>query len=53
MRYVYDDEKINDVTENDIFQYSSIKIKNWAQQQMNCNQIEFLNPDIDIDNEDF
>ena len=53
MRYVYDDEKINDVTENDIFQYSSVKIKNWAQQQMNCNQIEFLNPDIDIDNEDF
>ena len=53
MRYVYDDEKINDVTENDIFQYSSVKIKNWAQQQMNCNQIEFLNPDIDIDHEDF
>jgi len=53
MRYIYDDEEIKEVTEQDIFKYSSAQIKTWVQQQMNCNQIEFLNPDIDIDNEDF
>jgi hypothetical protein len=36
-----------------VFKYSSIKIKNWVENKMNCNQLEFLNPEENIDEEDF
>ena len=53
MRGVYDDESITEVTENDKFKYNSLFIKNWAGNQINCNQIENTNPEDGFNNEDF
>ena len=52
MRDVYDDETITEVTEQDRFKYSSIQIKNYVENKMNCDQIEFLNIE-ESENEDF
>jgi len=52
MRDVYDDETITEVTEQDRFKYSSIQIKNYVANKMNCDQIEFLNIE-ESENEDF
>lgn len=53
MRGVYDDESITEVTEKDKFKYNSLFIKNWADNQINCNQIENTNPEEGFNNEDF
>ena len=53
MRGVYDDESITEVTEKDKFKYNSLFIKNWAGNQINCNQIENTNPEDGFNNEDF
>ena len=42
MKNIYEDEKIT-TSLGYIFKYSSIKIKNWVENKMNCNQLEFLN----------
>tara|TARA_B100000902_G_scaffold12252_1_gene14871 strand:- start:3892 stop:6219 length:2328 start_codon:yes stop_codon:yes gene_type:complete len=52
MRYIYDDDEIKDITEQDKFQYNSNYIHRWSQSQMNCNQPD-LNPDVDFDKEEF
>ena len=52
MRGVYDDETITEVTEQDRFKYSSIQIKNYVENKMNCDQVEFLNIE-ESENEDF
>ena len=52
MRGVYDDNKIDNITENDMFNYSSGMIKNWANNQMNCKKKE-LNPELNYTTEDF
>ena len=52
MRGVYDDNKIDNITENDMFNYSSGMIKNWANNQMNFKMKE-LNPELNYTTEDF
>ena len=52
MRGIYDDETITKVTEQDRFKYSSIQIKNYVQNKMNCDQIEILNIE-ELENENF
>lgn len=45
----YDKEEMKiTVREDDVFQYSSIEIKNWVESKMNCNQTE-INPEEDDD----
>ena len=53
MKNIYEDEKITEVTQKDVFKYSNRKIKNWVENKMNCNQLEFLNPEENIEEEDF
>ncbi|MAX68539.1 MAG: penicillin-binding protein [Flavobacteriales bacterium] len=51
MRKIYDDVTITNVTEQDIFEYD-IDIKNYIEEKMNCDEIEAIIFDEDI-NEDF
>ena len=51
MRNIYDDETITNVTEQDIFGYD-IDIKNYIEEKMNCNEIQSIIFDEDV-NEDF
>ncbi len=51
MRKIYDDETITNVTEQDIFEYD-IDIKNYIEEKMNCDEIEDIIFDEDV-NEDF
>ena len=53
MKNIYEDENITDVTQEDVFEFSDIKVKNWVENKMNCNQLELLNPEQNIDDEEF
>ena len=53
MKNIYDDENITDVTEEDLFEFSDIKVKNWVENKMNYNQLDLLNPEQNIDDEEF
>lgn len=53
MKNVYEDENITDVTQEDLFEFSDVKLKNWVENKMNCNQLDLLNPEQNIDDEEF
>ena len=53
MKNIYEDENITDITQDDVFEYSDINIKNKVENKMNCNQIDFLNPEQNIEDEEF
>ena len=53
MKNVYEDENITDVTQEDLFEFSDAKLKNWVENKMNCNQLDLLNPEQNIDDEEF
>ena len=52
MRDIYNDEKITEITEQDRFKYSSIQIKNYVENKMNCDQSELINRE-ESEKEDF
>ena len=53
MRNIYEDENITDISENDVFKHSSFKIKNQVQSKINCKQLDLINPEQNIDYEEF
>ena len=53
MKNIYEDETITDITQKDVFKYSNTRIKNIVQNKMNCNQMDFLNPEQNIEDEEF
>ena len=53
MKNIYEDENITDITQEDVFEYSDINIKNKVENKMNCNQMDFLNPEQNIEDEEF
>ena len=53
MKNIYEDENITDISENDVFKHSSFKIKNQVQSKINCNQLDLINPEQNIDYEEF
>ena len=53
MKNIYEDENITDITQEDVFEYSDINIKNKVENKMNCNQMDFLNPEQTIEDEEF
>ena len=53
MKNVYKDDNITDVTQEDLFEFTDTKLKNWVENKMNCNQLDLLNPEQNIDDEEF
>ena len=54
MKNIYDDENITDVTEEDLFEFSDIKVKMGRKQnELMRNQLDLLNPEQNIDDEEF
>lgn len=53
MKNIYEDENITDVLESDVFKYSNLKIKNYVNTQLNCKQLDLINPEQNIDYEEF
>ena len=53
MKNIYEDENITDVLESDVFKYSNFKIKNYVNTQLNCKQLDLINPEQNIDYEEF
>ena len=42
MKNVYEDDNISDVTQEDLFEFANVKVKNWVQNKMNCNQLDLI-----------
>ncbi|MAO71578.1 MAG: penicillin-binding protein [Flavobacteriales bacterium] len=53
MKNVYEDDNISEVTQEDLFEFADVKVKNWVENKMNCNQLDLLNPEQNIDDEEF